>query len=60
MTRTATWTLSDTTIAAIASGLTAGGQVTAATAQPASVETITVSIPGESTDIQATTNLQLQ
>jgi hypothetical protein len=60
----ATWSLSDSTVATIAGGAPAGGQVAAPNALPtpegATVETITVTIPGDTTDKTATGLLTLK
>jgi hypothetical protein len=60
VTRLATWSLSDPTLASIASGGQNSGWITAPVVEPQSVETVTATIPGSATDLTASTLLQLQ
>ncbi len=64
VTHYATWSLSDPTLASIAGGVPYGGSVTAATPSsvPAgqSIETITATIPGDTTNSTATSQVTIQ
>lgn len=59
----ATWSLSDSTLAGVAGGVPSGGEVTSPSPLPVaagqSVETITVTIPGDTTSTTATSQLTL-
>jgi hypothetical protein len=60
ITRIASWSLSDATIATIASGLLTGGWVLAPTVQTPGVETVTATVPGIGSDTSGTGLLQLR